>query len=285
MYPAMLAGLEQGYATAATDTGHDSSTEEGKGGQFALGHPEKLIDYAWRADHLMTVHAKELIKAYYGKPASRAYWIGCSLGGLEGLIEARRFPDDYDGIVAGAPPNPLVKFNAAQLWPGWLLGRHRDVNMTKAKLEMVSKAALKACATPIGLKQGFIDDPQHCDFEPEQLQCKGTETADCLTAGQVELMQQLYRGPINPRTGEVIFPGVAKGNENLLGDFVDGQAFPVALDLFKYAAFQDPDWDWTTMDWDKTVNEAVNRLGPLLHVDSNLTAFFDRGAKLLLYVG
>lgn len=109
------------------------------------------------------------------------------------------------------------------------------------------------------------------------MQCKGTETADCLTAGQVELMQQLYRGPINPRTGEVIFPGVAKGNENLLGDFVDGQAFPVALDLFKYAAFQDPDWDWTTMDWDKTVNEAVNRLGPLLHVDSNLTAFFDRG--------
>ena len=83
MYPAMLAGLEQGYATAATDTGHDSSTEEGKSGQFALGHPEKLIDYAWRADHLMTVHAKELIKAYYGKPASRAYWIGCSLGGLE----------------------------------------------------------------------------------------------------------------------------------------------------------------------------------------------------------
>ena len=134
--------------------------------------------------------------------------------------------------------------------------------MTKAKLEMVSKAALKACATPIGLKQGFIDDPQHCDFEPEQLQCKGAERADCLTAGQVELMQQLYRGPINPRTGEVIFPGVAKGNENLLGDFVDGQAFPVALDLFKYAAFQDPDWDWTTMDWDKTVNEAVNRLGP-----------------------
>lgn len=285
MYPAMLAGLEQGYATAATDTGHDSSTEEGKGGQFALGHPEKLIDYAWRADHLMTVHAKELIKAYYGKPASRAYWIGCSLGGLEGLIEARRFPDDYDGIVAGAPPNPLVKFNAAQLWPGWLLGRHQDLNMTGAKLEMVSKAALKACASPIGLKQGFIDDPQQCTFEPEQLLCKGAETADCLTAGQVDLMKQLYRGPINPRTQEVIFPGVAKGNERLLGDFVDGKAFPVALDLFKYAAFQDPDWDWTTMDWDKTVNEAVNRLGPLLHVDSNLAAFFDRGAKLLLYVG
>ncbi|MEB0204553.1 tannase/feruloyl esterase family alpha/beta hydrolase [Pseudomonas sp. CCC3.1] len=285
MFPTLITGIEQGYATAATDTGHDSSTEEGKGGQFALGHPEKLIDYAWRADHLMTVHAKALIKAYYGESARRSYWIGCSLGGLEGLIEAKRFPDDYDGIVAGAPPNPLVKFNAAQLWPSWLISRSPDAHMTQAKFDMISQAALKACASPIGLKQGFIDDPEHCNFEPEQLLCKGAETPDCLTAAQVKLMKQIYQGPINPRTQEVIFPGPAKGNESVLGEFVDGKPFPVALDLFKYAAFQDPDWDWTTIDWDKTVNEAVSKLGPLLHVDTDLAPFFDRGAKLLLYVG
>lgn len=285
MFPAMLTGVEQGYATAATDTGHDSSTEEGKGGRFALGHPEKLIDYAWRADHLMTIQAKALIKAYYGQSPSRSYWIGCSLGGLEGLIEAKRFPDDYDGVVAGAPPNPIVNFNAAQLWTSWLIGHNPDARMTQEKFDLVAKTALQRCATPVGRKQGFIEEPDKCDFAPEQLLCQSNETVDCLTASQVDLMKQIYQGPINPRTHEVIFPGPAKGNESLLGEFVDGKPFPVALDLFQYAAFQDPDWDWTTIDWDKTVNEAINRLGPLMHVDDNLNPFFNRGGKLLMYVG
>lgn len=285
MYPGMLSGLEQGYAVAANDTGHDGTTEAGKGGRFALGHPEKLVDYSWRADHLMTVHAKALIQAYYGRKPTRSYWVGCSLGGLEGLIEAKRFPHDYDGIVAGAPPNPLVKFNAAQLWTSWLIKQNPGVNMTKAKFEMVGKAAQQACATPVGRQQGFIEEPDRCSFTPEQLQCKGAETADCLTSAQVKLMQQVYTGPVNPRTGERIFQGPAKGSEAQLGEFADGKPFPVALDLFQYAAFQDPNWDWSTLDWDKTINDAVAKLGPLLHVDSDLKPFFAHGGKLLMYVG
>ncbi len=113
----MRAGLLDGYATASNDTGHDSSGLEGGGGRFALGSPEKLIDYAYRANHDMTVDAKALIKAFCGVAPIRSYWIGCSLGGLQGLIEAKRYPADYGGIVVGASPNPLTAFNAAQLWP------------------------------------------------------------------------------------------------------------------------------------------------------------------------
>lgn len=285
MLPGMLTGLEQGYAVAATDTGHDSSTEEGEGGRFTVGHPQKLIDYAWRADHLMTVKAKALIQAYYGKPASHSYWVGCSLGGLEGLIEAKRFPEDYDGIVAGAPPNPIVKFNAAQLWTSWLINSDPSLHMTPSKFDTVSKAALKACASPVGLQQGFIEDPERCNFESGQLLCRGADTDDCLTEGQVRMMREIYAGPINPSNLQVIFPGPAKGSERQLGAFVDGKPLLTALDLFQYAALQDPRWDWTTMDWDKTVNDAVEKLGPLMHVDADLKPFFARGGKLLMYIG
>jgi feruloyl esterase len=285
MASGMLSGLEEGYATASTDTGHDSSTPSGEGGRFAFGHREKLIDYAYRADHLMTIDAKAIIKVFYGAAPARSYWIGCSLGGLEGLIEAKRYPTDYDGIVAGAPPNPLVKFNAAQLWPSWLVNQDPGLGMPKAKFEMTNKAVLKACASPVGLKQGFVDEPNKCAFEPKLLLCKGVDGPECLTAAQVHLMERIYTGPINPRTYQVIFPGPAKGSEAELAGFADGNPFPTALDLFRYAAFQDPNWDWTKMDWDKDVAMATAKLGPLLHVDADLGAFFDHGGKLLIYVG
>lgn len=285
MLPGMLTGVEQGYATATTDTGHDGSTPEGSGGRFTLGHPEKLTDYAWRADHLMTVDAKIIIAAYYDKPPVKSYWVGCSLGGLEGLIEAKRFPEDYDGIVAGAPPNPIVNFNAAQLWPSWLVNHDPGLAMPKAKFDMVSKAVLAACALPVGRKQGFVDEPDRCLFKPQQLLCKGADAPDCLTAPQVRLMEQIYTGPVDPSTHEVIFPGPAKGSESQLSGFADGKPFPVALDIFRYTAFQNPDWDWTTMDWNKDMNAAIATVGPLMHVDADMKPFFARGGKLLMYIG
>jgi feruloyl esterase len=285
MLAAMPDALSQGYAVASTDTGHDSSTEDGKGGRFALGHPEKLIDYAYRADHLMTVHAKAIIKAFYGHGPKYSYWVGCSLGGLEGLVEAQRYPEDYDGIVVGAPPNPLVNFNAAQLWPGWLVRQNPALNMTKAKFEMVSKAVLQACAGPVGRQQGFVESPELCGFEPRQLLCKSDEMADCLTADQVQLMEQIYRGPVNPRTGEVIFPGPAKGSEAELFVFAGDKPFANALDLFRYAAFEDAKWDGTQIDWDRDIALASAKIGALFSVDAKLQPFFARGGKLLLYIG
>ncbi|OAG74649.1 feruloyl esterase [Gluconobacter japonicus] len=283
MYEGMTTGVKEGYAVASTDTGHDSSTPEGQGGRFTLGHPEKLIDYAYRADHLMTVTAKNLIRRFYGKAASHAYWIGCSLGGLEGLIEAKRYPEDYDGIVAGAPPNPIVSFNAEQLWAGWMSYHDPALRVSREKFQLLNRAVMAACASPVGKKQGFLDDPERCGFKPSQLLCKGQETSDCLTANEVKSAEQIYRGPIDPNSGNVIFPGPAKGSEE--GFSADGKAFPVALDLFKYAAFQNPEWDWTALNWDKDIATATLKLGPLLHVDDNLTPFFRHGGKLLMYIG
>lgn len=285
MLSSMPDGLARGYAVASNDTGHDSAAPEGQGGRFILGHPEKLVDYAYRANHLMTVHAKAIVKAFYGRGPEHAYWIGCSLGGLQGLIEAKRYPDDYDGIVAGAPPNPLVDFNAAQLWPGWLVRRHPSWKMSKVKFEMVNDAVIKACAGPVGRRQGLIEEPDRCGFEPRRLLCKGVENPGCLTAGQVRLMELIYRGPADPRTGRVIFPGPAKGSEAELPVFADDAPFVNALDLFRFAAFGDAGWDGKTIDWARDIARARARVGPLLGVDANLKPFFDRGGKLLLYIG
>ncbi len=285
MTSGLLSGLGEGYAAASTDTGHGSTTEGDEGGRFALGHPEKLVDYAYRADHLMTVDAKAVIAAFYGMGPARSYWVGCSLGGLEGLIEAKRYPADYDGIVAGAPPNPIVEFNAAQLWPSWLVSHDPAMPMPKAKFTAVSAAVLRACATPVGLRQGFIEEPGHCDFAYSRLLCAGAERPDCLTAPEVRFMEQVHRGPVDPKTDSVIFPGPAKGSEADWVGFADARPFPTALDLFRYAAFENANWTSTAMDWDRDVAAAETKVGPLLHVDADLTPFFDRGGKLLLYIG
>ena len=284
MYDGMATGISEGYAVASTDTGHDSATPEGQGGRFALGHPEKMIDYAYRADHLMTVAAKALVRTFYGHEATHAYWIGCSLGGLEGLIEAKRYPEDYDGIVAGAPPNPIVNFNAEQLWAGWMSYHDPALRVSRDKFRLLNAAVMNACAGPVGRKQGFVDEPDRCAFRPEQLLCKtGSNTGNCLTADEVRAARNIYQGPVDPQTHTVIFPGPAKGSED--GFSADGKAFPVALDLFRYAAFQNPDWDWTTLKWDTDVQEATRKVGPLLHVDDNLAPFLARGGRLLLYIG
>jgi feruloyl esterase len=285
MHVGMLTGVTEGYATASTNTGHDSSHQDENGGHFALGHPHKLIDYAYRADHEMTLDAKAIIKAFYGTAPSRSYWIGCSLGGLEGLIEAKRYPLDFDGIVAGAPPNPIARFNALQIWPNWLVSQDPSRLIPQSKYAMIHDAALKACASPTGLKDKLIDAPDRCDFQPDQLQCKDGDAPDCLTAPQVYLLQQTYRGPSNPRTKEIIFPGPARGSELDMYGFANGEAPTVALDLFRYAAFQKSDWNYRTMDWDADVNRAIQIIGPLMHVDSDLKPFFDHGGKLLMYIG
>jgi feruloyl esterase len=285
MYGSMTGPLAEGYAVTNTDTGHDSSKPGQEGGAFVTGHPEKLIDYSHRAYHLTTVNAKTIIKAFYGDEPLQSYWVGCSLGGLEGLTEAKRYPDDYDGIAVGAPPNPLVGFNAAQLWPSSVINGDTAKIISKDKLKMVNAAVIKACATPVGEKHGLVEEPDSCGFEPKQLLCKDAETDACLTAAQVDTLEKIQQGPINPRTGEIIFPGPAKGSEAELSAFANGKPFKNALDLFRYVAFEDTAWDGTKVDWDRDINAAFDKIGPLLAVDSNLGPYFDRGGKLMLYVG
>ncbi|MEE4454544.1 tannase/feruloyl esterase family alpha/beta hydrolase [Novosphingobium resinovorum] len=279
----MMTGLAQGYAVAANDTGHDETT--GHGGRFALGQPEKLEDYAGRANHLMTVQAKRLVARYFGRAASRSYFIGCSLGGLQALIEAQRYPEDYDGIVAGAPPNPLAAFNAAQIWPQWLLAQDPGRFIPKESYASITAAAIAACAGPVGKAQGFIDNPATCGFRPSQLLCRDGAIAGCLNPGQVEFLDLMYRGPVDPKSGHLIFAGPALGSEGQLGMFASGKEFTNAADFFRYAAFQSAQWSPLTMDWSKDIIAAEVSTKGKFAVAPDLGAFLRRGGKLLLYVG
>src|SRR5579862_4198969 len=176
-YSAMAEALRQGYATASTDTGHT-----GGRGEFALGHPDKLIDFGWRSEHEMTVKAKAIVNAYYGSAPKYSYWNGCSTGGRQGLKEAQKFPNDYDGIIAGAPANRT----ALALWVAFAELKDPASFIPASKYGMIHKAVLEACDAADGLRDEQIDDPTKCKFDPKVIQCKSGDTADCLTAAQVE---------------------------------------------------------------------------------------------------
>jgi feruloyl esterase len=277
----MLSGLARGYAVAGNDTGHT-----GDGAQFLLGHPQKLEDYAWRANHLMTLRAKMLIARFYGRGPAHSYFIGCSLGGLQALIEARSFPADYDGIVAGAPPNPLVDFNGAQMYPGWLVAQDPAGLFPRDRLALITRAVIAQCATAVGKAQGFLDAPETCRFDPTPITCTGQNQADCLTPTQVALLRKVYRGPVDPVTGTVIFPGPAYGSEGELVPFLYDRPFRNASDLWGIAAFGQAGWNPDSIDWARDWRRATRALGPRFAVKpGQLKPFFARGGRLMLYVG
>src|SRR5215470_7940127 len=190
-YSALADAVRAGYASASTDTGH-----VGGSGSFALDHPEKLIDFSWRSEHEMTVKAKAVIEAFYGSAPRLSYWNGCSTGGRQGLKEAQKFPDDYDGIIAGAPANRT----AISLWIAHAVLKDPASYIPPAKYPIVHQAAVAACDAADGLKDGLIGDPATCRFDPAILLCKGADGPSCLTEGQVAAAKKIYSPAINPRT-------------------------------------------------------------------------------------
>ncbi len=283
MYGGLLIGLEHGFTTVSTDTGHDNSQGNGA---FALGHPDKMVDYGWRAAHLMTVNAKQFIKAFYGQAPKHAYWWGCSLGGQMGLTEIQRFPEDYDGAIIGAPASPIVELNAEQIWPSLVVAQDPARQLTRAKAAMLHQAVMDACDELDGAKDNELENPMACHFDPATLLCKGEDNDKCLTAAQVEFVQMLYQGPVNPQTGESLFPGAAPGTEANFGGYSATNAMGVATALFKYMIFQDPDWDWKTLDMVKDVAYGRAVLRTINEADNpNIKPFFDRGGKVLWYHG
>jgi feruloyl esterase len=277
-YAALGEAVKMGYAAASTDTGHSSP-----GGAFALGHPEKLIDFAWRSEHLMTVRGKALVEAFYGGAPARSYWNGCSTGGRQALKEAQMFPDDFDGIIAGAPGNRT----AMALWIAHAVLKDPATYIPPEKYPLIHAAALKACDSVDGLADGLIDDPTRCKFDPGVLLCKSGEGPDCLTAPQVEAARKVYGPGRNPRTGQELFPSVAPGSE--LGWAVMGrgpQPYAAILDQLKYVVFANPEWDWRSFDFDKD-NARFERPEYLIMngTDPDLKKFVAHGGKLLLYHG
>jgi feruloyl esterase len=279
---ALAGGVARGYAIATTDTGH-----AGQGGSFAFNHPEKLVDFAYRAVHEMTVQAKSFIRAYYGRDANASYWNGCSTGGRQGLKEAQRYPADFDGIVAGTPTNDMTHMLAEHLWIAQATLADPAGYIPKEKYTSIHQAALDACDATDGVKDGVIDDPTRCHFDPKAIQCMGADTATCLTAGQVDAARKIY-GPLkNPTTGAVIFPGLEPGSELGWAGLAGGPASSsIATEYYKYIVFKDPNWDFKTLNFDTDVALADSLdHGDDNATDPNLKTFFGRGGKLLTYHG
>jgi feruloyl esterase len=205
----MVDPLRRGYAVANTDRGHEG---EGSDWRFAIGHPEKLIDYSYRAVHEMTVKSKAIIEAYYGHEAQHAYWSGCSAGGQQGLAAAQRYPDDYDGIIAGAGGGDWVTLMTTPILIEQIL-TDPEGPLPREKLRMIKDAAIAACDAADGVADRVVANPHECPFDPGVLQCAESDTSGCLTATEVDAVRRIYRGPVNPRTGEIVAPGPSPGSE------------------------------------------------------------------------
>ena len=279
----MAEPLAKGYATMATDDGHQGSPLDGS---FAAGHPEKLVDFGYRAVHETTVAAKALIKAFYDKPASRSLFVSCSTGGRQGLMEAYRYPKDYDGISAMAPANPMVNLMVASLWTGVATLKDAASRIPPAKFALVHKAVLQACDARDGVTDGIVSR-LGCDFDPQVLQCKADEGPDCLTAPQVAALRAIYAGVHNARTGELLYPGFERGSEGMLPILTMGpEPFPVATSFFRALVFQDPKWDFRNFDYDHDVERSLQLGHAALDVPpSGVEAYLAGGRKLLLSQG
>jgi Tannase and feruloyl esterase len=280
-YPALASALADGYATTSTDTGHT-----GNNGSFALGHPEKLIDFGYRSAHEMTLTAKAIIAAFYAQAPSKSYWNGCSTGGRQGLAEAQLYPADYDGIIAGDPANYMTHLQTWGLWVYKAVHKNEASYIPPEKYPAIHKAVLEACDTLDGVKDGLIGEPTRCHFDPKVLTCKGDDGPSCLTSAQVDAVRKLYSAATNPRTGQEIFPGFEPGSELGWGAMAGPQPHPYTLDLFKYVVFKNPDWDFHTFNLDGDVALADEQDHHSLNdIDPNLKEFFSRDGKLLMYHG
>lgn len=286
-YRGLAGAVAQGYATASTDTGH--STE---GAQWALGHPEKFIDYGFRAVHEMTVDAKAVIKIFYGEAAKRSYFNSCSNGGRQALMEAQRFPDDYDGIIAGAPANSFVPLLTGGLkvvqtldGPGYIPG---------AKVPAIARAVVDACDELDGVKDGVLNDPRQCHFDPSTLRCKGKDSYECLTGAQVASLKQIYAGT-RDSAGKLILPGMLPGSEDGNGgwkDWITGPEEGKSIGMgfvkgyFSYMVYGQKDWDFHRASVDTSMKQAYDKTGDVMDaMNSDLNPFFSRGGKLILYHG
>ena len=290
---AMLVALMDGYAAMATDNGHvtDATRPNGAAEQtWALGHPEKMIDFAYRGLHVATVAGKSVTQSFYSKAASKSYFVGCSQGGHHALMEASRYADDYDGIVAGAPAWQWANLMVAELWNS-MPALKDPTAITAPKMTLLNNAVVAACDALDGVTDGVIDDPRKCTYDPAVLQCTGADSATCLTSVQVAAAKQIYGGA-KYANGTTIFPPYTRGSELGWTSLYTG-ATPggSGWDFFRYSAFQTPTFNNITFNFDSDTDRAMNTLvageplSSVYNATANLTPFQTRGGKLIIYHG
>jgi feruloyl esterase len=280
-YTALAAGLRRGYAVASTDTGHT-----GPDASFALDHPEKLIDFGYRAVHETAVQSKSVVAKLFGTPAHFAYFDGCSGGGRQSFMEAQRYPTDFDGIIAGAPG--YDRTDTAFQTIGMAQATHLDTEsfIPLDKYPLLHEAAMRTCDALDGLEDALISEPMRCTFDPGVLECRGPESATCLTRPQVVAARKIYAAVVDPRTGEQVSPGLEPGSEMLWGGVAGPQPHAMYHSLFRFVVFKDPAWDFRSLDVGKHLDLARRAdNGILAATSTNLTPFIDNGGRLLIYHG
>jgi hypothetical protein len=285
----LAAAVRVGYAAASTDTGH-----RGGDASWALGHPQKTIDFGWRAIHEAAEKGKAITAAFYGDAPRRSYFNGCSNGGRQALMEAQRFPEDYDGIVAGAPANYWTHLMTRAVWDVQALMNDPGAYIPATKIPAIESAVVSACDAIDGVTDGVIDDPTRCKFDPAVLLCGDAESDTCLTKPQVNALRKLVSGPQNSK-GQVVFPGVAWGGAAGTGGWgawLTGAApgkslgYMFGTQFFTNMVHEDAAWDFHTFTVDREMKLADDKVATALNAtDPNLKRFQDRGGKLIVYHG
>lgn len=288
--------LRRGFAAAATDNGHQSHPGDGS---WAIGQPEKVKDFAYRAVHLLREIAVPMTGHFYSKVPQYKYFFACSEGGREAHVEAQRYPEDFDGIVAGAPANDWVSLLANFVWNLKAVHENPASHLSVPKLEAVQRASVAACDLDDGVADGLVSRPAACRFDPATIRCPGEDRDDCLTAAQVEGLSKIYRGLHDPKTGAMISPGYARGGEaetHALGGGIRGAVFGdgpgssqqvlFANGFFGGFVFEDPKWDWRSFDFERDLAFARRKLGAMLDATNPvLDAFEQRGGRMIQYMG
>ena len=280
--------LASGYAMASTDTGHEISE-----GNAFLNQPEALLDFSYRGVHLATQAAKSVVQSYYGNQIDFSYLSGCSNGGRAALMEVTRFPEDYDGVIAGAP---LQSFSDFIPW-GISVARAMKANpLTAESFDVLAENSASACDVLDGVADGVINDPRLCTADHlnlDGLACDGSAATNCLTTGQIKTARLIY-GPLKDRSGNIVAPGVKPGAENsgdwafwILPSELFGGTSPVDLqpDVLARLMRHYPSFDIDKFDPANDVAQIERELASLNADDPDLSEFKANGGKLLVYQG
>ncbi len=283
-YRSLALGMRRGFATANTDMGTSPDANA------VVGHPERWADFGYRSTHQMTVVSKQILQAYYNKPQSHAYFVGCSTGGGQGLMEAQRFPSDYNGIIAGAPANNRTHIHTGFVWNAQAANQPPGVQLSPETIAFITKSVVAACAGKDGGAPGdnFLTDPRECKFDPDTLpKCQGNSHTDCLFPAELSTLKKFYAGPTNPRTGERIYTPIPVGSENSpAGMAMQQDPKQMSDQWYPFVWALGSSFDYHKFDFDHDQDLVDAKLAPILNANNpDLSAMQQRGGKILMFTG
>lgn len=283
--------VRQGFVGVQTDTGHAGSPLSGAFGMLSPGNPNVPLqeDFAHRSMHLAAVIGKQLTKAYYAQDPVRSYWYGCSTGGRQGLMMAQRYPEDFDAILAGAPAIHWDRFQAYHIWPQIAMREDAGGPVATAKQTLATNRAVAVCDANDGVTDGVLDDPRTCDYDPtNDLTITSAACADntCLTPGEASAIKKIWGGA-RGAGGNLLWPGLERGTN--LAALAGAAPFPIPVEQARYWVYFDPAWNWSSLNYlnyESFFSDNIAQVGPRMATDNpNLSAFKDRGGKLIMYHG